>query len=81
MGSCTLSPATPEADAARVKRAATPPRKMTPEFLARVAEIHNATPRGRRLEAVGAAFTPTVDQRTVSRWIQAAKKKGLIPDD
>ncbi|MGO8849852.1 hypothetical protein [Mycobacterium sp.] len=75
-----LGPGTLPADERRVKRAATPPRKMTPEFLAEVAKIHNNTPPGSRIEAVRAAFTPTKEPRTILRWIAAAKEKGLIDE-
>jgi hypothetical protein len=76
-----LSPETLEADAARVKRAASPPKQMTTEFLARVAEIHNNTPRGNRIEAIRAAMTPTKDTRTVQRWIKKAREEKLIDGD
>src|SRR5262249_16966743 len=69
-----VGPATLTADRARVKRAGTPARRMTPELLARVAEIHNNTPPGGRLEAIRAAFHPTVSERTALRYIAAAKK-------
>jgi hypothetical protein len=76
----TLGPGTLPADARQVKRAATSPRKMTPEFLTRVAEVYNSTPLGSRTEAVCAAFNPTPHQRTALRWIHMAKKAGLIDD-
>jgi hypothetical protein len=65
-------------DRKRVERA-TERRKVTPEFLSRVAEIHNNAPHGGRLEAVRAAFTPTPSERTALRWIAAARMRDLIP--
>jgi hypothetical protein len=59
-----------------VKRATTTRRKITPEFLSRVAEIHQAVPEGERVAAVKAAFM--VDDRQALRYIAAARKKGLI---
>ena len=59
-----------------VKRATTTRRKITPEFLSRVAAMHQAAPEGERLAAVKAAFT--VNERQALRYIAAARKKGLI---
>jgi hypothetical protein len=75
-----IGPRSAARDRAQVKRAATPPYKLTREFLEKVAEIHNATPPGGRLEAVSAAFPPTRHPRTVLRWVAAARKAGLIDD-
>lgn len=46
--------------------------------LDRVADIHNSTPAGGRIEAIRAAFTPTPHKRTALRWIAAAREAGLI---
>lgn len=59
-----------------VKRATTTRRKITPEFLSRVAAMHQAAPEGERLAAVKAAFM--VNERQALRYIAAARKKGLI---
>lgn len=59
-----------------VRRAATSRRKITPEFLSRVAEIHQRAPEGERIAAVKAAFT--VNDRQALRYIAAARKEGLI---
>jgi hypothetical protein len=64
-------------DRKRVERA-TQRRRMTPEFLSRVAEIHNNAPSGGRLEAVRTAFTPTPSERTALRYVAEARKAGLI---
>jgi hypothetical protein len=55
---------------------ATPRRKLTIDFLTRVAELHNATSAGGRIEAVCDAFD--VSERTAFRYIAQAKKRGLI---
>jgi hypothetical protein len=65
-------------DRKRVERA-TQRRRMTPEFLSRVAEIHNSALPGGRLEAVRTAFTPTPSERTALRYIAEARKANLIP--
>jgi hypothetical protein len=52
-------------------------RKITPEFLSRVAEIHRAAPEGGRLAAVKVAFM--VNERQALRYIAAARKKGWLP--
>jgi len=62
-------------DRKHVERATTR-RKLTPEFLERVSEIHNAAPEGGRLEAVKAAFN--VLERQALRYIAAARQKGFI---
>lgn len=51
-------------------------RKMTPELLAKVAEIHNNAPKGTKTSAVVAAFR--VNERTAFRYIAKAKQEGLI---
>lgn len=61
----------------RVERATTR-RKVTPEFLSRVAQLHNGTPEGGRLEAVKAAFG--VSERQALRYIARAREEGLIND-
>lgn len=53
-------------------------RKITPEFLGRVAEIHQATPEGGRLAAVIAAFG--VSERHALRYIKQAKREGFIDE-
>jgi hypothetical protein len=62
-------------DRKRVEQA-TQRRKVTPEFLGRVAEIHNGAAIGGRLEAVRAAFN--VSERQALRYIGEAKRRGLI---
>ena len=59
-----------------VKRATTRRHKITPEFLSRVAEIHQGASEGGRLAAVKAAFV--VNERQALRYIAAARKEGLI---
>jgi hypothetical protein len=54
---------------------ATRRRKVTPELLSRVAEIHNGAPAGGRLEAVRAAFN--VSERQALRYMALAKQRGL----
>jgi hypothetical protein len=54
---------------------ATKRRKLTPEFLERVADIHKATPTA-RVDAVMAAFG--VSERQAKRYVAAAREKGLI---
>ena len=51
-------------------------RKLTPEFLSRVAEIHQAAPEGGRIEAVKAAFGK--EERQAQRYIAQARAKGFI---
>jgi hypothetical protein len=53
-------------------------RKMTPEFLNRVAELHDQAPEGKRVAAVKAAFG--VHERTALRYIAAARREGLIDE-
>jgi hypothetical protein len=62
-------------DRKRVERAAQR-RKVTPEFLQQVAELHNATAVDERIEAVCDAFD--VSERTAFRYIAQAKERGLI---
>jgi hypothetical protein len=64
-------------DRKRVEHA-TKRRRITPEFLSRVAEIHNNASAGGRLEAVRTAFTPTPSERTALRYVAEARKAGLI---
>jgi hypothetical protein len=52
------------------------PRKLTDEFLNRVAQVHNAAPIGKRTDAICAEFG--VSPRTAWRYTAQAKKKGLI---
>lgn len=54
-------------------------RKITPEFLQRVADIHNGAPAGTRIGAIKAAFG--VEQRQAIRYKQAAQEAGLISDE
>jgi hypothetical protein len=51
-------------------------RKVTPEFLSQVAEVHQAAPEGARVEAVKAAFF--VSERQALRYIGQAKQRELI---
>jgi hypothetical protein len=51
-------------------------RKITPELLRRVAEIHKAAPDGGRLVAIKAAFK--VKERQALRYIDQARREGLI---
>lgn len=51
-------------------------RKITPEFLAMVAETHQSAPEGARTEAVMAAFE--TNERKAFRYIAAARREGLI---
>lgn len=53
---------------------------ITPEFLSRVAEKHQAAHEGGRLAAVIAAFGP-VSERQALRYIAQAKREGLIEDE
>jgi hypothetical protein len=62
-------------DRKRTERA-TQRRKITPEFLNRVAEIHNGAPEGGRVAAIKAAFK--VKERQALRYIALAKQKELI---
>jgi hypothetical protein len=64
-------------DRKRVERA-TQRRKVTPEFLSQVAELHNGAVVGGRLEAIKAAFG--VSERQALRYIGEAKRRGLIND-
>jgi hypothetical protein len=66
---------TPSDSRKEVNRAASR-RKMTPEFLARVGEIHRRAPEGRRLAAVIAAFD--VHERSALRYIAKARDEGYI---
>jgi hypothetical protein len=59
-----------------VERAVQRRRKITPEFLSRVAELHNGAPAGSRLDTVCAAFEVT--ERQALRYIRQARDKGLI---
>jgi hypothetical protein len=55
-------------------------RKVTPEFLSRVAEIYNSTPvtqADARVDAVVAAFGGK-SKRQAWRYIAQAKREGLI---
>lgn len=72
-----LGPASFGRDRKRVERA-TQRRKITPEFLNRVAELHNTAPAGGRLEAIKAAFG--VSERQALRYIAQARQKGLIDE-
>lgn len=54
-------------------------RRITPEFLHRVAEIHQSAPKGERLAAVKAAFS--VKERQALRYIAQAREKDLIDGD
>jgi hypothetical protein len=51
-------------------------RKITPEFLSRVAEVHNNAPTGEKLDAVMAAFN--VGWRQAIRYKRQAEDQGLI---
>jgi hypothetical protein len=51
-------------------------RKLTPEFLRRVAEIHTAAPEGGRHAAVKAAFR--VEDSQAWRYIRSARASGLV---
>lgn len=51
-------------------------RKLDRDFLADVAEVHQAASEGGRTDAVMAAFR--IDERKAYRWIAAARKEGLI---
>ncbi|MEE6175631.1 hypothetical protein [Mycobacterium sp. 050134] len=62
-------------DAVRAVRRITR-RKITPDFLCDVAEVHRAAPEGSRLAAVQAAFH--VYERQALRYIAKARKEGLI---
>jgi hypothetical protein len=55
---------------------ATQRRKLTPEFLGKVADIHTTAPDGGRIDAVKAAFN--VEERQALRYIAQARKRGLI---
>ncbi|TMS50964.1 hypothetical protein E0T84_21475 [Mycobacterium sp. DBP42] len=50
-------------------------RKMTPELLSQVAEVHKATPTA-RIAAVEAAFG--ISERQAKRYIKAAREAGLL---
>jgi hypothetical protein len=64
-------------DRKRVENAAKR-RKLTPEFLGRVANVHKAASDGGRLAAIKDAFG--VDNRQALRYIAKAKEKGLIDE-
>jgi hypothetical protein len=64
------------AQARKAVNRATSPRTVTSERLKRVAEIHRATPEGRRIAAVQAAFR--VSERTALRYIAKAKEEGYL---
>jgi hypothetical protein len=51
-------------------------RKMTPELLSRIAEVHTNAPDDGHLDAVASAFG--VSQRQAWRYIAQAREKGLI---
>jgi hypothetical protein len=51
-------------------------RTMTPDLIARVAQIHDTTPEGSRIAAIRAAFN--VAERQALRYIAQARKDGLI---
>lgn len=70
-----LGPASFKQDRKRVQNV-TRRRKVTPEFLSQVADVHNGAPAGGRLEAVKAAFS--VSERQALRYIGQAKQRGLI---
>jgi hypothetical protein len=59
-------------------------RKITPEFLQRVAEVHQSAPAGERLYAVKAAFPASdgspLSERQALRYIAQARREGLIVD-
>lgn len=65
-------------EARKTVQRSTSRRKITPEFLALVAQAHQNAPEGARTEAVMAAFT--ADERKAYRYIAAARKEGLIND-
>jgi hypothetical protein len=54
-------------------------RTMTPDLIARVAQIHNTTPEGSRIAAIRAAFG--IAERQALRYIAQARKDGLIKND
>lgn len=54
-------------------------RKITPEFLKRIAKVHNSSPAGKRVEAISAAFD--VSDRQAWRYIAQAREKGFIDGD
>jgi hypothetical protein len=56
---------------------ATKRHRLTPEFLADVAEVYNNAPEGTRTNAIIAAFD-NVNQRTAFRYIAAARERNLI---
>jgi hypothetical protein len=62
-------------DRNRVRRA-TGRRTVTPEFLRQVADVHNSTAHGGRIEAIRDAFS--VSERTALRYVAQAKQEGLI---
>jgi hypothetical protein len=70
-----LGPASFRRDRKRVE-SVTRRRKVTPELLSQVAEVHQAAPERGRLEAVKAAFC--VSERQALRYIGEAKQRGLI---
>jgi hypothetical protein len=70
-----FGPASVKQDLKRVQNV-TRRRKVTPELLSQVAEVHQAAPERGRLEAVKAAFC--VSERQALRYIGQAKQRGLI---
>jgi len=63
-------------DRKAVERAVQRRRRITPEFLNRVAELHNNARPGGRLDTVKAAFN--VEERQALRYIRLARERGLI---
>jgi hypothetical protein len=51
-------------------------RTVTPEILRQVADVHDSTPHGSRIEAIRDEFS--VSERTALRYIAQAKQEGLI---
>lgn len=51
-------------------------RRITPDFLRQVADVHQGAPDGGRLAAIKAAFK--VDERQALRYMAKARKEGLI---
>jgi hypothetical protein len=66
-------------DRQRVEHIKTRRRTMTPDLIARVAQIHDTTPEGSRIAAIRAAFN--VAERQALRYIAQARKDGLIKND
>lgn len=65
-----------DAEARKALARAASRRKITPEFLRRVAEIYQTAPVGERTAAIRAAFS--VDERQAFRYIARARKAGFI---